>query len=73
MLTYMLKEIKDEIKSFYFFPDNNRNAAGIVSFNVKNKERWVDLHSSADIKGYYADHALTGIDVNKSEGTVAWC
>ena len=38
-----------------------------------NGERKVIKDSSADVKRYYAGHALWGIPIGDEWGTVAWC
>lgn len=73
MLTYVLKDIVNEIKSYYFYPEGNKNAEGIVSINTRTGDKRIDLDSPDDVKGYYAYHALCGIDLSKNNGTIAWC
>ncbi len=70
MLDYIVKERKEDYVSFYFYPEGSENP-GVVVFYSNGK---VDIvkHSIDDVKGYYACHAVSGINKDRDEGYVIW-
>lgn len=71
MLKYKLEKEENGKKIYLYFPEGNENAPGRISLN-HNGTREILEDSSKDFKRIYAMHALSGIDINKKEGTVAW-
>ena len=70
MLDYIVKERKTEYVSFYFYPEGSNNP-GVVVFYSDGKVE-ITENSVDDVKGYYASHAVSGINKEKDEGYVIW-
>lgn len=71
MLKYKRISAKAGVMRYEFYPDGNTNAPGVVEFEHGKDPKLVS-QSDADVKMYYAIHALHGIDTTKESGTVAW-
>ncbi len=71
MLTYKLKEIKDHVKYYEYYPEGDKSECGIIAFDL---DGGIDIiqDSKVDVKRYYAIHAVDGIDTSEDSGMVAW-
>ena len=56
---------------YEYYPEGDITKPGIVEFQEGARPKLLK-ESEKDVKGYYAVHALRGIDVDKESGTVAW-
>ncbi len=71
MLKYKRISNENGIKRYEFYPEGDVSAAGVVEFNNEGEPKLIK-NSKMDVKGYFASHALYGIDTEKETGTVAW-
>ncbi len=71
MLDYKVKERKEEYVSFYYYPEGS-GKPGVVVFYMDGRVE-ITEHSDDDVKGYYACHAVSGINKEKDNGYVIWC
>lgn len=56
---------------YEYYPEGDLTKPGIIEFQEGDKPKIVK-ESENDVKGYYAVHAIRGIDIGKENGTVAW-
>ena len=56
---------------YEYYPEGETEKPGIIEFKEGANPKIVQ-ESENDVKGYYAVHAIRGIDINKERGTVAW-
>lgn len=79
MLTLKLIGKEDNIISYEYYPEDDKNNPGRVSLIVKTREKKVDKESIKDLGKKYAFKALKRIeeyiDTNdfKENDIVAWC
>lgn len=71
MLTYKRIFNENGIMRYEFYPEGDTSVAGIVEFDRAGEPKLLQ-DSPRDVKGYFATHALYGIDTSKESGTVAW-
>lgn len=71
MLTYILSEINGDEYIYIYYPDGNKNAPGKVGLSKGGEKRIIE-ESAQDFGRRYARHALSGIDMSRESGTVAW-
>lgn len=71
MLEYKRISHENGIMQYEFYPSGDLTKPGIVEFNSDGKSKLIK-DSPKDVKGYFATHALNGIDTSKESGTVAW-
>lgn len=72
MLWFELIKYENGKYIYYFYPDIDKTAYGIISIS-ESGEREIIQQSNVDVKQYYMGHALWGIPVGEKNGTVAWC
>ena len=72
MLKYKLIYSDGKIRRYEFYPNGDETNPGIVELSIEDEPKLLK-ESEADVKMYYAIHALHGIDISKENGTVAWC
>ncbi len=73
MLEFLLEKI-DGTKYYYlYFPEGNKDAAGLVVVDYDNDTKEVVKESTDDFEYAYAIHAMHGIRKGQTKGTVAWC
>lgn len=71
MLDYKLIERTIERILYTFTPEGSNNPGKVAFYSDGRKE--VVEESPDDVKRYYANHALTGIDTERDFGCVMWC
>lgn len=65
-----VEETKDGILYLYY-PEGKQSAPGKVCL-IKKGEGAIVEESREDFGGYYAYHAIRGIELTKKTGTIAW-
>lgn len=71
MLTYKRILNENGIMQYEFYPSGDLTVPGIVEFSSEGEPKLLQ-DSPKDVKGYFATHALYGIDTSMESGTVAW-
>ncbi|SDJ30870.1 hypothetical protein SAMN04487760_10518 [Lachnospiraceae bacterium G41] len=70
MLEYKLKEKTEEKITFYFYPEGSKRPGEVVFYSDGKIE--ITMDSPDDVKRYYAGHAVTGINKEKTSGYIIW-
>lgn len=71
MLTYKKISENNGVKRYEYYPSGNTEKPGVVEYDKNGNASLIKV-SEADVKMYFALHALNGIDTTKNDGTVAW-
>ena len=71
MLTYKFLYKDSGEYVFAYYPDGKENTPGKVAI-LGNKQGRVIEESAEDFGKRYAFHAISGIDITKEKGTIAW-
>lgn len=71
MITYKRISNENGLMRYEYYPNGDTSAPGVVEFKDGKNPKMIQ-ESKADIKMYFAIHALNGIDTSKESGTVAW-
>ena len=71
MLKYKRVSSPRGVVRYEYYPEGDVTKPGIIEFHEGTQPELIK-ESENDVKGYYAVHALRGIDVRKESGTVAW-
>lgn len=73
MLEFVLEKVVGTKFYYSYYPEGNRNAAGVVAVDYDNDSREVVTESEHDFEYTYAIHAMYGISKGQTEGSIAWC
>jgi hypothetical protein len=71
MLVYKLESYQNGCRIYVYFPEGEIDAPGKVALYDDGTGEILET-SERDVKNIYAHHALSGIDKEKTTGTVAW-